>query len=287
MSEARNDRLYCREQVQSVDPLFRLSHVFAGPGVSDRALAINALFAAIEEICSTVSDEAVAMRKLSWWRGEMERAANGAGDHPISAELKRAGAISAMPEELVHQLLMSAEARIDPKLPRDSNELESVCLRTGLPQVRLELAVGGARVADESCLRGAAARRGLIQLIRENPGCENRAAFWWVPLDLLARHGLSRGGLTSSSNSAAVRSLMSELLGLECYDLAFNSDCITDISSNNQNVRHMFAADSLLTRKIKFMNRNSYFMDRAVVDKTGFGDLLCCWRAARRVSLSK
>lgn len=287
MSEAHNDKLFCREQVLRTDPAFRMSHLFAQKTFQDRLLALYAFFSVIEQVCGTMSDESVAERTLAWWRVEMQAGEASPSSHPLVLELRRSGAADKMPSRLLKNLLDEAAYRIDAHAPASESEFEQLCLRTGLPLVELELAVCSVDEPDLATLRGLTARRGLMQLIRESLGQNAGRGFWWLPLDLTARHGLARADMFTGEAADKAKLLMADILAIECFWEPASMTDKTDISIIKQGNRHLFVYDVLNERKLQSMNSSSPFNYLEELTKLGIGDLLACWRTARRFSLSK
>lgn len=287
MSDTDNDKLFCREQVLRTDPAFRMSHLFAEKASQDRLLALYAFFSVIEQVCCSKSDESVAERSLGWWRMEMQAGAESPSSHPLVLELRRSGAADKIPSKLLKNLLDEAGHRIDAHAPAGEKEFEQLCLRTGLPLVELELAVCAANKADLASLRGLAARRGLMLLVREGLVQSGGRGFWWLPLDLVARHGVARAEMLSEEAAGPAKLLMADILAMECLLEQAPVAKKTDISNKKQGNRHLFVYDVLNIRKLKSMNSSSPFKYPEELTKLGIGDLLACWKMARRFSLSK
>lgn len=287
MSQAHNDKLFCREQVLRTDPAFRMSHLFAQKAFQDRLLALYAFFSIIEQVCGAMSDESVAERTLAWWRMEMQAGGASPSSHPVVTELRRSGAADKIPINLLKSLLDEAAYRIDAHAPAGESEFEQLCLRTGLPLVELELAVCGADETDLALLQGLTARRGLMQLIRESLAQNAGRGFWWLPLDLLARHGLARADMFTGEAADQAKLLMADILAMECFWKPAYMTKKTDISIKKQRNRHLFVYDVLNERKLQSMNSSSPFKYPEELTKLGIGDLLACWKTARRFSLSK
>ncbi len=287
MSKAHNDKLFCREQVLRTDPAFRMSHLFAEKAFQDRLLALYAFFSVIEQVCGSMSDESVAERTLAWWRMEMQAGADSPSGHPVVMELRRSGAADKMPSKLLKNMLDEAAYRIDAHAPAGESEFEQLCLRTGLPLVELELAVCGAVETDPALLGGLAARRGLMQLLRESLAQKAGRGFWWLPLDLLARHGLARADMLTGEAADPAKLLMADVLAVESFLKPASVVEKTDISNKKQGYRHLFVYDVLNKRKFKYMNSSSPYKYPEELWKLGIGDLLACWTTARRFSLSK
>lgn len=273
-----NERVFCRELVQDVNPLFRISSLFADEHVAKRLLPLYALFASVEQLCSAVSDESVAVRKLEWWRGALTGSDAASRDHPVVAELNRSGAMPRLPQAALGRLLDMAAYRIEAPSTPGMGELSRLSRMTGSPQVELELAVAGS--PGETLPAGMAERRGLIQLLREDLGRERHS--WWVPLDLMAKHGVRREDMPRESTTGAVRALLGEVIDQFTRKEGLENDQSEDISHLKQSDRHLFVFDVLSRRKLQYTKKSSYEMRRDILFRPRAGDLFCCWRAARK-----
>lgn len=282
-----NDRLFCREQVIRTNHLFRVSHIFADKPVADRLVPLHAFFSAIEEVCTSVSDESVAARKLEWWREEMRDCAHSASNHPVVAELRRTGAAAEMPVELVTRILDAAALRIDSGAPGSEEELKALCRITGLPQVELEMAVCGATPEEGPLISQLAVRRGLLQLIREGLGHPGQEGFWWIPLKLMARHGLSRMDMYSEKRGENARLLMSDIFALDETEETSSTATIADISIQKQYITHLFVLDVMVGRKLGKMNFISPVCYREELARLRIGDIFSCWKTARKINRLK
>ena len=67
-----------------------------------------------------------------------------------------------------------------------------MCVELHRPQLDLELGISGLKGSKLELEPGLLARNGLLQLIRESVYRKEQGGFWWIPLNLLARHGVSR-----------------------------------------------------------------------------------------------
>ena len=82
-----NEQLFCWEQVDKTNRLFRVSHAFAPSDHRGKLLPLYALFSVVEETCSRLSEEQIARGMLAWWRREILGRDPDSGSHPIIAEL--------------------------------------------------------------------------------------------------------------------------------------------------------------------------------------------------------
>ena len=288
MSDAGNHRRFCWQQVDAHQPLFRVSHVFAPPELADRLLALYAFFSAIESVTSTVSDEAVALRKLDWWREETNRMGGQTSAHPIVAELQRSGAAGRMPMPLVEEMLLNAVARLDAPAPASVDELGALCEANGRAQVGIELAVCEAGEGIPVSMAGVPFLVGRALLLRE---AVYRGSFWWIPLDLLARHGLNRSQLLSADHQDSAARLMADILQSDALKPQDSSAVIEDISVNESQYKHeykhIYVQNALNKKFFKNLKKTSPVSYGKRLAGSRVSDAFSAWRAARRFSLSK
>ena len=211
MNGRNNEQRFCWEQIHRTNRLFRVSHLFASPHMSNQLLALHALFASIELLNGEISEELVAQKKLDWWRTELLQHDAGDSQHPVVRQLHASGAVRKLPGSLIAGLLDSAERRFDALAPADENDLLRLCKEIYLPQVLLESALGDVEVTPGSYKHAMLSNGGLIQLLRQGVRrIEN--AFWWIPLSLLARYKINRRELNSLSDSDGLRALFNHVL---------------------------------------------------------------------------
>lgn len=287
MKGESNDKLFCWEQVLRTNRPFRTTHLFAGKSVQERLLALYALFSVFEQAVTSVSDEAVAARKLSWWHDEMKGGVDSSSSHPVIAELCRSGASTSLLPGQVQNLIDATAHRIDASAPAGEGALEELCLQTGLPLVELELAVCDAGSCHSAPLKALVVRRGLMQLIRESLAREDGRGFWWVPLELLARHDLARADLLSTGSAETAPALMSDILTMKSLNKTPLSVVLRDISEEKQEITHLFVYDVLNERKLNSTKFGSCVIQSEELDKLRIGDLFSCWKTARRINLWK
>lgn len=283
MKSPTNDTLFCEEQASRSNRLFRVSHVFAEPTTRDALLPLHALFSSIEQVCAGTRDEGVAHSRLAWWQEELAGRGIEASAHPIMKEWVRTGADKRIPDALVHRLVQAARSRLDGTAPRDSGELRSLCLDAGSPLIEMELALCGCD-PEIPGLEQLGIRAGLAQLIRESAGGNGQGSWWWLPLKLLARHGVSRANLEASTPDAATTALFAELLDRESWDLQRPIVSAPDISIENQRVRHLFVLDALYAGRYRKWRASGPAKLREGLMTSGPGDVFTAWRAARAFS---
>jgi phytoene synthase len=278
-----NDRQFCWEQVGKSNRLFRISQVFAPRGCAEKLLPLYALFSVVEQICSSISDEDVARSKLNWWRNECLQNTPTQSRHPVMKELSRTGALNDLRQESVAGLLDGAESRLYTSAPPELEALKEICTELHRPQLELELGMSGLQETAPEPEPGLLARNGILQLIRESVYRKEQGCFWWVPLNLLARHGVSREDIVADPQSPAVGNLLAEVFaaaeswGRESNDLSGSG------TGDFSPARHLFAINGLYSRKLKRLKGITPDLFAAEMGRLGPADLFKAWKCARRL----
>ena len=291
VADAENtDRLFCWQQVLRVRPLLRLSLPYAPGEQSDRLLALYALFSALEEAICRVSDEGVARVKLGWWQQQLFGPENHVSTHPITRQLRLCGLITIPSQNHFRGLLNTTMARLDAPAPANEHELKTYCQMIGLYPMRLELEMPNERDMENKPLAAACAVNGLVQLLRESSRSQMQA-YAWVPLNMLARHGLTRDELQSGAEPDRSRQLLKQLCML---GLSWTSDEIGRIGvcdsggkfgmNWRQHHRHWIIQTQLNVRKLKKLPELNTLRLRRAFSITGVGDVWQAWRSARKIS---
>jgi len=280
--EKGNDRLFCWEQVTRTNQAFRVSHVFASRDDADRLLPLYALFSIIEQICGRSSDEDLARSKLAWWRIECSQQKMPDSRHPVLKELQCTGVSERLDPGAITRLLDGAESRLEARAPSDISELKRLCVDFQQPLLELELTACGLSRGTIEASPGLLARSGLLQLIRESSKQSEQGAYWWVPLNLLARHGVSRDNFVNDPGLAEVSALLTEVLteselwaqpALKSYrhEKGFSA------------LRNYFAINGLYAKKINHLKGIMLGSYVAELGRTRVSDLFVAWKCARRL----
>ena len=278
-----NDRRFCWEQVGKGNRVFRISQVFAPRHYAEKLLPLYALFSAVEQICSGISDEDVARSKLNWWRIEVLQNKSTESRHPVMKELSRTGAWHDLRQESVVELLQGAESRLYTSAPPDLEALKGMCAELHRPQLELEYGVSGLTQAVLEFEPGLLARNGLLQLFRESVHRKEQGGFWWVPLNLLARHGVSREEIVTNPRSQAVTDLLLEVVtageswGRESVEVSVGG------LDNSAPARHLFAINGLYSRKLNQLKSVTPDLFVGELNRLGPADLFKAWKCARRL----
>ncbi len=278
-----NDQMFCREQVAKTNRLFRISQVFAPRHCVEKLLPVYAFFSVVEHICSSISDEDVAHSKLNWWRIEYLQNEPADSHHPVMKELNRTGALEDLSRKDVAHLLDGAESRLNACAPPGLEALRELCTEVQRPQLELELDVSGLKGLVQVLETGLLARNGMLQLIRESVHTKEPGSFWWVPLNLLARHGVSREDISRDPRSRGVAELMAEVLQVGQAWGRESSGRSGSRAVDFSPARHVFAINGLYSRKLKRMGGLAPDLFASELGRLGAADLFQAWNCARRL----
>jgi phytoene synthase len=283
VQSATNERRFCWEQLLRTNRLFRISQVFAPMDRAGQLLPLYALFAAVEEVCSEHSDEEVARRKLGWWRSECAQLGVRHSNHPILRELEHSGARQVLRPDSLERLFGDAEARLDPAPLADLDELQERCRQLSQPQIELELSLWGSNPNTWSPVEAIAATGGLAQLVREAARRTDTHRYWWLPLSLLAHHGLSRADINRDPRSAPVRALFTDLIDA-CLDGFARQRLAHSREGVPEAVRHLFVMGQLQGHALRRARAGGPGQLTKELNRVGLAQLFQAWRAARKIS---
>lgn len=267
-----------------INPLFRISRVFAPPGQATRLLPLYAFFAAIEETCSICLDETVALRKLCWWREEWLALAERGSDHPIFRELIRQGLRDDLGAEHLEAVFACAEQRLDTKPTSTLEDLEQLCEAVGRPLLELESRVTSGQAVCEPAAEDYAVSNGLAQLLRENQRLPAEAAWRWLPLTSLARHGLTRAELAADPDAPVARSLFADLLTEFNARRASPQRQDRDRRQSDLGSRHLHVYGALQAQGLRQLSGVRPSRYGSELARVGLPQLYRAWRKARDVS---
>jgi len=278
-----NERRFCWEQVLRTNRLFRISQVFAPADRAGQLLPLYALFAAVEEVCSEHSDEDVARRKLGWWRSECAQLGERGSDHPILRELEHSGARQVLRPESLERLFGDAEARLDPTPVPDLDDFQARCRQVSQPQIELELSLWGSSPSTPTPVEAIAATNGLAQLLREAARRADPHKYWWLPLSLLAHHGLSRAEINRDQRSAPARALFTDLID-SCRDWLPQQRLAQSAEPMPEAARHLFVMGHLQVHALRRVRSGDPVQLTRELNRVGLAQLFQAWQAARMIS---
>jgi phytoene synthase len=172
-------------------PEYAIASIFIPPGRRRTASAFACLVHELDDAVLHVQEVQVAAAKLAWWRGELAAAADGQARHPITRELFAANPAPAATRERWVELADAALSRLSRSPAATLAELIAQHRPFDRAVVRADAALAGRDdgAADDATLWT------ISRLLRELPRIAQDAEVMPLPLDLLARHGLTRAAL--------------------------------------------------------------------------------------------
>ena len=120
---------YCQDKCAKSGSSFYYSFLFLP---LERRRAIMALYAFCREVDDVVDecpDPALAATKLTWWRQEVERIAEGQAQHPVGLALQAAGKQFNLPKEQLQEIIDGMEMDLQQSRYLDFKGLQLYCYR--------------------------------------------------------------------------------------------------------------------------------------------------------------
>lgn len=189
-------------------PEQRMVALFLDAPLRPRASAFGCLAHEIEETAFGVSEAQVAEAKLNWWRQELFNAASGHPRHPITHMLFSEADVAAIPARDWNALIDGALEQLD---AQGAASLDDLIARfdpfySALANLESKLLCDG-----RANLESDAALWTLLHLLRALAYPQLDANL--LPLDLCARHGLTRTQLAQASpaRDAFLRDFLSDI----------------------------------------------------------------------------
>jgi len=199
---------YCQQRAAASGSSFYYSFLFLEPA---RRQAITALYAFCREVDDAVddcSDAGVASKKLNWWRGEVDSLYAGRPNHPVTRALATALPQFNLPAEQLFEIIDGMEMDLFQTRYDDFKALHLYCYRVASVVGLLAAEIFG--YSDRRTLKYAHDLGLAFQLtnIIRDVGEDARRGRIYLPLDELARFGVTEGDVLRSRSSDGFRSLM-------------------------------------------------------------------------------
>jgi 15-cis-phytoene synthase len=199
---------YCEERAAASHSSFYYSFRFLPAA---RRQAITALYAFCREIDDTVdecTDAGVARMKLAWWRAEVAALDGGSPGHPVMQALVVARSRFNLPTEQLGEIIDGMEMDLDHARYADFKALQLYCYRVASVVGLLAAEIFG--YSDRRTLKYAHDLGLAFQLtnIIRDVGEDARRGRIYLPLEELARFGVTEADILQGRESDAFRALM-------------------------------------------------------------------------------
>jgi phytoene synthase len=199
---------YCQDRAAGSGSSFYYSFLFLPP---ERRRAITALYAFCREVDDVVdecTDVAIARTKLAWWRKEIAGVFSGTPQHPVGKALSAVVGKFSLPPSLFLDIIDGMEMDLDYNRYPDFATLQVYCHRVAGVVGLMAAEIFGYR--DPATLRYAENLGTAFQLtnIIRDVGEDARRNRVYLPLDELARFGVSADAIVHLTESEGFRRLM-------------------------------------------------------------------------------
>jgi len=268
---------------------------FVAPAARLRVAAFGCLVHELESAAYEIDEPDVASAKLAWWAQELEVAASGHARHPVTHALFDDAARAAdrsLWQALAIGALKQVEAHACASLDELIEQREPFSLAIADAESALFLA-GAANIDANAALWTLSALLRALRFIgsapEESPNDQAQATSASqrpprsherlpLPLDLLARHGLTRADLATAS--AARDSLFKEYLGALRFEIV-GAQGVASARTLTQRVR-VRSDIALIERALKAADTAGGIASRPPVGR--LRGLFNAWREARAIA---
>jgi len=167
-----------------------------------------------DDLGDEIGDTAECLRLLKWWRGELERMFAGEASHPVFVALGPTVRNRSLPIEPFANLITAFEQ--DQVVTRYANwdEVFAYCVNSANPVGRLVLGLGGYRDAERYTLSDATCTGLQLANFWQDVSVDLEKDRVYLPLDLLARHGVAVEDLYARRFSPGFAAAMKEACGV-------------------------------------------------------------------------
>ena len=170
--------------------------VFLRPAQRQSARAFGSLIHELTQTAFVVREAQVAAAKLSWWQQELIGAAAGNPRHPISRELFHDSRAAAIDARLWRALIDGAIAQLDASFPSSFEDLLASLSDFFGPVAAIETQLTKGNPSQLDAIAKLWICSHLLLVAQNASHFAERTS---MPLDLLARHGISRADLAAST----------------------------------------------------------------------------------------
>jgi phytoene synthase len=222
MTTRESDNDYCHTLVRRHDKDRYLTSLFAPDERRPHLWALYAFNFETARIRETVSSPAVGELRLQWWADAIQSLCAGeTPDQPVARALGRAVAFAGLPKSALVNMIEARRFDLyDDPMP-SVNDLEG-CLgetSSGLMQLASLLLAGPSAASAAPAAGFGGVASGLAGLLRALPLHRARGQCY-VPMDLLAREGLSPADLISGEPKEPLRRVLQAMTALAHKRLA-------------------------------------------------------------------
>ena len=215
---------YCQQKAAASGSSFYYSFLFLPKPRREAITALYAFCREVDDVADECHDPDVARAKLAWWRQEVNNLYAGNPQHPVTRALAPAVAAFDLEQEYFHEIIDGMGMDLTQNRYGEFKHLQLYCYRVASVVGLLSVAIFGYR--NHKTLRYAHDLGIAFQLtnIVRDVGEDARRDRIYLPLDEMARFGVSESDILQGRETAAVKQLLEfQIERAETfYDRAFN-----------------------------------------------------------------
>jgi len=280
-----DQRQVCWEKITETNDLIRLTHPYSSGALSEQLVAIHALFGCLDQLVVRTTDDHVAKSKLAWWRLETQKENIIRSRHPIVRYMQETGAVELLHHGALQRLLDVTERKLDAKAPTDIGELSRLCCDIYEPRIEIESSLLDGIQLPTVKRQSMALKGGLILLLQDafmyQPSHEN--AFWWIPLGLLARRGVSRAELVQNLGSSSAKSIFGEVHSMVVSGSVSGIRNMPGRSKGFSSHAHLLLLECLHERRLERLQKAEPTSYGEELRRFYLRDVFSLWKAARQI----
>ncbi len=124
-----NPDQYCQEKCAASGSSFYYSFLFLPPERRQAIMALYAFCREVDDVVDECNDVSIASTKLTWWRQEVQRIADGNPQHPVGLALKKVAPGISLPTEQLLEIIDGMEMDLQQSRYLDFKGLSLYCYR--------------------------------------------------------------------------------------------------------------------------------------------------------------
>lgn len=243
---------YCKQKTAESGSSFTLSFIFLPKAKREAMTALYAFCREVDDVVDECTDYQVAQTKLNWWKAEIQRLFLKQAQHPVTKALTPIVQQYHLAEEHFQEIIDGMEMDLKFNRYEDFKQLQLYCYRVASVVGLLSAQIFGFQ--HRKTLRYAHDLGMAFQLtnIIRDVGEDARRGRIYLPLDELAKAGVSEEDILQGRETAAVKTLIEFQIerAESFYDKALNELPKEDIKQQRTGLM-MAAIYRTLLREIK------------------------------------
>ncbi len=275
-----SDRSYCEKLACIPGSVFSTSYRFAKPSIRDSLLSSRALVNEIRGIPFTVSDPAVAMAKIAWWRNELVPRSISVSQHPVVRAVRNTGVLESQDQDDLNDYFVAISNLSSGEPVTSVDQLTQLAERVEGFEVLFE---SGAGVSNSKRTALAAIGvAGFLNRMLHDMCCSLCAENWWLPLDIQAKYGITLGTARKGSADEELKGAVKELSRLALDSLHMGMTGLQEKaadSARSQGVHHLMIRSRIIDKRLTNLNAKPHHHN---LRTARISEVYTAWRQAVR-----